>query len=91
MTEQAIPKNYTYSVPPWGDRYQETPSHRRGQFHGYPCAICGRDISSTKEIRYGGIITTEGEWTTDPDHPRNLGWHPVGSNCHRRFVVRRTS
>jgi hypothetical protein len=88
MTEQPVPKNYTYSVKPWSDRYQDTPRHRRGDFDGYPCAICGRDIPTAKATRYGGIITTEGEWTTDPDHPRSQGWHPVGSDCHRRFVVK---
>jgi hypothetical protein len=88
VTEQPTPKNYTYSVPPWGDRYRQTPGQRRGNFNGYPCAICGRDIPSDADVRWGGIITSDGEWTTDPNHPRSQGWHPVGSNCHRRFVVR---
>ncbi len=85
MTEQPIPKNSTYSVRPWGERYSETRQQRHGNFNGYPCAICGRDIPINTATRYGGIITTDGEWTTDPDHPDSQGWHPVGSACHRRF------
>ncbi len=80
--------NYVYSVQPWGERYQERSSHKRGHFDGYPCAICGKDIPTTKAPQYGGIITTDGEWTTDPNHPRSQGWFPVGSSCHRRFVRR---
>lgn len=91
MAEQPAPKNYIYSVKPWADRYQETARHLRGSFDGYPCAICGHDIPTAKANRYGGIITKDGEWTTDPNHPRNLGWHPVGGDCHRRFVVRRVA
>lgn len=81
-----VPANSIYRVRPWGHRYQESARHRRGHFDGYPCAICGRDIRG--EPTYGGIITIDGEWTTDPNHPRSQGWHPVGSNCHRRFVIK---
>jgi len=82
------PRNYVYSVAPWGERYQETRSHRHGQFDGYPCAICGKDIPTDKATRYGGIILITGGWTTDPNHPDSQGWFPVGSACHRRFVVK---
>ena len=30
-----------YSVKPWGDSYYESQRHHRGNFDGYPCAICG--------------------------------------------------
>ena len=86
----AIPRNDIYSVPPWGDRYYkrlESPSHRRGHFDGYPCAICGKDIP-VKSVAHGGIITVDGEWTTDPNHPDSQGWFPVGSQCHRKYVVK---
>jgi len=86
-TEERIPRNDTYSVPPWGEHYTEGRNHRRGQFDGYPCAICGKDIP-VKSVRYGGVITTEGEWTTDPNHPDSQGWFPVGGHCHRKYVVR---
>lgn len=85
-TAEDIPRNDTYSVKPWGDRYYESQKHRRGHFDGYPCAICGRDILVTS-VRYGGIITTDGEWTTDPNHPDSQGWFPVGSRCHRKYLV----
>ncbi len=87
VTDATIPKNSTYTVRPWGDRYQETNRQRRGYFDGYPCAICGRDIP-VRSVKHGGIITTEGEWTTDPEHPRSQGWFPVGSECHRRFMMK---
>lgn len=85
--EAGIPRNDTYTVPPWGDHYQESQRHRRGNFDGYPCAICGKDIP-VATVRYGGIVTTAGEWTTDPDHPHSQGWFPVGSQCHRKYAIR---
>jgi len=86
MTDERTPVNYTYSVLPWDERYQERSGHKRGHFDGYPCAICGKDIPTAKALRYGGVITTDGEWTTDPNRPDSQGWFPVGSDCHRRFV-----
>jgi len=87
MTTETIPKNSTYTVRPWAERYQQTQRQRHGNFDGYPCAICGKDVKQDR-VKYGGIVTTEGEWTLDPDHPRSQGWHVVGADCHRRFVVR---
>ena len=85
----AVPTNSVYSVSPWGERYHQTQRQKRGNFDGYPCAICGKDIPTAKANRHGGIITIDGDWTMDPDHPRSQGWHPVGSECHRRYVVRK--
>lgn len=84
--EPIVPVNSVYSCPPWGERYQESARQRHGNFDGYPCAICGKDIRG--EQRHGGIVTTAGTWTTDPNHPDSQGWFPVGAGCHRRFVVR---
>ncbi len=80
-----IPTNNIYSVKPFADRYSETNRQQRGNFDGWPCAICGRDVGDPK---YGGIVTTDGKWTTDPNHPDSQGWFPVGPDCYRRFVIK---
>lgn len=92
MPADKVPVNYIYSVKPWGKQYAErtAKSYRRngGGFDGYPCAICGKDVPLENSTRYGGVVTTEGEWTLDPEHPYSQGWHPVGSACHRRYVIK---
>ena len=65
-TSSAAPTNSIYSVPPWGERYHQTQRQKRGNFDGYPCAICGKDIPTAKANRHGGIITIDGDWTIDP-------------------------
>lgn len=84
--ERNDPPSYMYSVDPGS---QERDDKRNANQRGYPCAICGRPMSTTgKDYKYGGYINTKTwKWTDDPDDS-NSEWYPVGSDCHRRFVVK---
>lgn len=81
MPDELFPA-YRYTVQAYGSHYKDRRGHRSGHFAGYPCAICGKDV---KEPRFGGFVGRDGEWL---DAGLEDNWVPVGSDCHRRYLVR---
>lgn len=71
--------------------FQNYPSRAKNPAAGLPCAICGKavreDHPAWVRVRAGGSEFAPRGWSpsTPAEEAGDLGMHPVGSGCARRY------
>lgn len=86
---------FKYSVAPFSGKNYAKNEEQANEKDLQPCAICGKGIKGLtgkpEEWPHWGIVTGGGaRWADsfEDGGPGNMGAFPVGSDCHKRFVVK---
>jgi hypothetical protein len=79
-----------YDVAPFSGKNYARNEKRCGEGEE-PCAICGKPVRGERFIAV--VVSGGAEWgdvNSDSRDPGYMGVHPIGSDCHRKHVVRET-
>jgi hypothetical protein len=83
----AIEQSGRYRVSPFsGARYHEN-ARRAGIYE--PCGICGKAVKAPTHRAV--VVDGGGAWgdeRSDTNDPGYMGTFPIGSDCHRKHVLR---
>lgn len=83
-------KDSKYNVPPFsGANYGKNSGKCRGDES--PCAICGKPVKDASAKHFATVIGGGSAWgdeNSDANDPGYMGGWPVGTDCHRKHVVK---
>lgn len=68
------------------------PAARRGMSYDLQCVICGKKMTPQQVRHHALLASGGGGWgrpeDDDESDPGFMGWFPVGSECHRKYLKR---
>lgn len=85
---------YSYAVRPFSGADYTRNAERAYGAGLTPCGICGKGVQDTSKATMAVVIDGGATWGDDRSEasdPGYMGCWPIGSDCHRRHVVRATA